>query len=272
MLDVLCHPEPGDPFTPAPPTRPYAAETDIPPGRLRIGFSTDSPLGTSVDPACIAAVQKTARLLESLGHAVEEAAPDIDGGALAACYLKLYLGQVAEAVAASGAADRAFELETGLLAMLGRALSAGDYVGAHLQWHGFAVALANFHASYDLWLLPSVAAPPALIGELDPKAGQRALMAAVRGLRDGRLMLRLGLLDSLARESLARTPFTQVSNLTFTPSMSVPLHRAAAEPGGKMLPVGVQFVAPQGGEPMLIRLGAQLEQAAPWPLIAPLPA
>jgi amidase len=271
MLDVLCHPEPGDPFVPAPPSRPYAAETAIPPGRLRIGFSTESPLGTKVDPACIAAVQQAARLLEDLGHTVEPAAPDLDGAALAACYLKLYLGQVAAEIAASGAADRDFEPETGLLAMLGRALPAGDYVGAHLQWHGFAVALANFHASYDLWLLPSVAAPPAMIGELDPKAGQRALMAAVRGLHAGRLMLRLGLLDRLARESLARTPFTQISNLTFTPSMSVPLHRAPAAPGGPALPVGVQFVAPHGGEPMLIRLAAQLEQAAPWPLIAPPP-
>ena len=30
------------------------------------------------------------------------------------------------------------------------------------------------------------------------------------------------------------------------------------------LPLGAHFIAPPGGEPMLLRLAAQLEQAAPW--------
>ena len=269
MLDVLCHPEPGDPFAPAPPERPYATETEIPPGRLRIGFSTASPLGTPVHQSCIDAVHAAARLLESLGHEVEEAAPEVDGAALAACYIKLYLGQVAAEIAASGAADGAFEPETALLAMLGRALSAGEYVGAHLQWNGFARALGRFHQTYDLWMTPSVAAPPARIGELDTPPGQLRLASAIRTLRAGRLMLKAGLLDRMVQTSLARTPFTQLSNLTFTPSMSVPLHMAPAEPGGRDLPVGVQFVGAQASEGMLIRLAAQLEQAAPWASVAP---
>ncbi len=269
MLDVLCKPEPGDPYALGFAPRSYALETEIPPGRLCIGFSTASPIGAPVDQACIDAVQNAARLLESLGHQVEEAAPDIDGGAVAACYLKLYLGQVAAEVAATGQKDSAFEPETGLLALLGRLFSAGDYVTAHLQWNGFARALARFHQTYDLWLLPTVAAPPARIGELDTPKGQLRMMSVVRALRGGRLALKAGLLDRTARESLARTPFTQVSNLTHTPSMSVPLHMAAAEPGGRLLPVGVQFVGPQNSEGMLIQLAAQLEQAAPWKLMAP---
>ncbi len=272
MLDVLSGPEPGDLFVPAAPERPYANEVGRPPGRLRIGFSTASPLGTPVDPACIEAVHAAARLLEGLGHHVEEAAPAIDGAAVAACYMTLYLGQVAAEVAASGAPDSAFEAETAMLALLGRALSAGAYVGAHQAWNGFARALGGFHASHDLWLLPTVAAPPARIGELDTPPGQLRLISTFRTLRAGGLMLKLGLLDRMARESLARTPFTQVSNLTFTPSMSVPLHRAPAEPGGQPLPVGVQFVGPPNSEAMLIRLAAQLEQASPWPLTAGSPS
>ena len=264
MLDVLCHPEPGDPFAPAPPARPYAAETDTPPGRLRIGFSTASPLGTPVHQSCIDAVHAAAGLLDSLGHQVEEAAPEIDGAAVAACYIKLYLGQVAAEVSASGARLAAFEPETALLATLGRTLSAGEYVGARLQWNGFARALGRFHQSYDLWLTPTVAAPPSRIGELDTPPAQLRLAAAIRALRAGRLMLKIGLLDRMVQESLARTPFTQLSNLTFTPSMSVPLHAAPAEPGGKVLPVGVQFVGAANSEGVLIRLAAQLEQAAPW--------
>ncbi len=264
MLDVLAGPEPGDQYVLAPPERPYAAEADIAPGRLRIGFSTASPIGTPVDQACIDAVHNAARLLESLGHHVEEAAPAIDGAAVADCYLKLYLGQVAAEVAATGRLDAAFEPETAMLALLGRLFSAGDYVTAHLKWNGFARALGHFHQTYDMWMTPTVAAPPALIGELDTPKSQLRLISAVRALRGGKLMLKMGLLDRMAKESLARTPFTQLANLTHSPAMSVPLHRAPAVPGGPSLPVGVQLVGAAHAEGLLIRLAAQLEQAAPW--------
>ena len=47
----------------------------------------------------VAAVDDAARLLASLGHHVEEAAPDIDGPLLARCYLHIYFGQVPAAMA-----------------------------------------------------------------------------------------------------------------------------------------------------------------------------
>ena len=184
MLDILCGPEPGDLFVLAPPERPYADELLLPPGRLRIGFSTASPAGTPVDPACVQAVEDAARLLERLGHDVEQAAPAVDGGALAACYITLYLGQVAAEVAGSGAHLSAFEPETAILAELGRALPAGAYVEKHLQWNGFARALGAFHQTYDFWLLPTVAAPPARIGALDtpprPATPDRGVQAVAR--------------------------------------------------------------------------------------------
>jgi amidase len=264
MLDVLSGPEPGEFFQPPPPFRPYAEEVGAPPGTLRIGYSTASPLGTPVAQDCIDAVGEAARLLEGLGHHVEAAAPAIDGRAVASAYMTLYLGQVGADVAASGAADSAFELETGLLASLGRALSAAEYVTAHRAWNGFARALGAFHQRYDLWLLPTVAGPPPKIGELRlPKLQQRVL-PLLRRLRAGRLLLKAGALETMSRDALSRTPFTQISNMTFTPSMSVPLHMAPAEPGGPALPVGVQFVARFGAEDVLLRLAAQLEAAAPW--------
>ena len=72
------------------------------------------------------------------------------------------------------------------------------------------------------------------------------------------------MLNTLARDSLVRTPFTQLSNLTFTPSMSVPLSMHRPSPSEPELPVGVQFVGRYGEEATLIRLAAQLEEAAPW--------
>ena len=264
MLDVLCGPEPGDFYALPPPPRPYAAEVEIPPGRLRIGYSTASPIGTPVDPACVQAVQDAARLLDRLGHAVEQAAPVIDGAAVAACYITLYLGQVAAEIAASGASPSDFEPETAMLAELGRALPAGAYVEKHLQWNSFARVLGTFHQHYDFWLLPTVAAPPARIGALDTPPGQLRLIEGFRRLRAGSLMLRLGLLERMSRDALAATPFTQLANLTHVPAMSVPLSRAPAEPGGPVLPVGVQFVGAHGSEGVMLRLAAQLEVEAPW--------
>ena len=264
MLDVLSTPEPGEFFRPAPPARPFAEEVGWPPGKLRIGFSVASPLGAPVAQANSDAVHKAAKLLENLGHSVEEAAPALDGAAVARAYLTLYLGQVGADVAESGALDGAFELETGLLASLGRALSAAEYVTAHRAWNGFARALGAFHARYDLWLLPTVAGPPPRIGEMKLPRLQQRVLPLLRRLRAGRLLLRAGVLETMARDSLARTPFTQISNMTFTPSMSVPLLVTPAEDGGPPLPVGVQFIARYGAEDVLLRLASQMEVAAPW--------
>src|SRR5205807_10420557 len=47
-----------------------------PPGKLRIGLLTHNPLDSGeIHPDCVAAARETARLLESLGHTVEEAFP-----------------------------------------------------------------------------------------------------------------------------------------------------------------------------------------------------
>src|SRR3546814_11249285 len=63
----------------------------------------------------------------------------------------------------------------------------------------------------------------------------------------------------MVQENLKWVPFTQLANLTGTPAMSVPTHLTTAG-----LPLGTQFVAAPGGEGLLLRLAAQIEQAQPW--------
>src|SRR5436305_10681936 len=76
ILDAVQGPVPGDPYAAPPPERPYIEEVGADPGQLRIGF-TASPAGGGFEshPECVSAVQPPAKLLESLGHHVEDSHP-----------------------------------------------------------------------------------------------------------------------------------------------------------------------------------------------------
>jgi amidase len=229
-LDVLSGPEPGDPFIVAPPEAPWVELMRRDPGRLRIGFSAVSPIGTEVHPQALAAVSQAA----TLRHA-----------------------------RSLGARDSDFELLTLVLATLGEAISAGRLTDKLADWNTFARSLGDFHQRFDVFLTPTLAHPPVVHGSGDPPPGQRAALGFLQ--RTGLLgvMARLGMLDrttdQIARDSLRYVPFTQLANLTGTPAMSVPLYWT---PDG--LPLGVQFIAPWGREDRLLQLARQLEVAQPW--------
>ena len=263
MLDALAGPDVGAPFKISRPHKSFAALAAETPGKLRIAYTTRSPIDTQVDPEAVQAVESTVTLLRELGHEVENAEPQIDGGELARCYVTMYMGQVAAAMTHAreqlGARDHEFELETRALGMLGRALSAGDYVNAHLKWNRFGRAMGALFQDYDLYLTPTAAQKPARIGEESLPPSQQFALKIILALRAGGLLLKTGIVDQMARDSLQRVPFTQLSNLSYTPSMSVPLHWTADS-----LPMGSHFIAPVGEEGRLLALAQQLEQARPW--------
>src|SRR5271167_617888 len=67
---------PGDPYSAPPQRRPFIQEVGASPGRLRIGLMKRSPKGGApLHPDCVAAVEDVAKLLQSLGHSVEESHP-----------------------------------------------------------------------------------------------------------------------------------------------------------------------------------------------------
>lgn len=262
-LDVLAGAESGAGYRLAPARRPYveAAAEDPPP--LRIAYATQSPIGTEVHPEAVAAVENTCALLESLGHRVEPAAPALDGALVAKDFLTMWFAQLAaiitEVKAQTGSGNRSFELDTRAMAALGHALRADEYVAGHNRWQGYALALAHFYADYDLYLTPTLALPPARIGEIATPKWQHAALKVLLALRAGRLLLKSGVVDQMVHENLRWVPYTQLANLTGTPAMSVPLHWCQ---GG--LPLGVQFMAPVGEEDRLFALAGQLERAQPW--------
>ena len=257
MLDVLAGPMPGDPFQVGAAEAPFAELARRTPRKLRIGFSTRSPIDTDVDPEVIAAVRHTARQLEALGHHVEEAEPKIDGVALAKSFLTMYLGQVSANLRECrllGARNDDFELDTRALGLLGDALASGEYVAQRRKWNDYSRALGSYFTRFDLYLTPTTAFPAPKIGQLATPAWQRAAMKPILAMGLGKALLKSGQVDKMVRDNLRYTPFTQLSNLTGTPSMSCPM---ATSSGG--LPIGVQFVAPFGEEGRLLALAMQLE-------------
>ena len=265
MLDATCGADAGAPYIIPLPERPYMEEITREPGSLKIAFNTHSPLDTEVHPECARAVEETARLLEGLGHTVIEDRPAIDGKALATSYLTMYMGEIAadieelELILGRKAKRSDVEALTWTLGLLGRTYSAGYFVEQMREWGMAARTMGRFHETYDLYLTPTTASPPVRIGELKPKPAEHALLTIVNSMGLGKVLKLSGIVDTLAVQSLSKTPFTQLANFTGQPAMSMPLHWT-----DEGLPCGVQFIGRFGDEAMLFRLAAQLEQAQPW--------
>ncbi|SDK30435.1 amidase [Billgrantia gudaonensis] len=247
----------------------FLAALERPPGRLRVAVSLGEPLGrslgTRLDPEVRRAVESTARQLEGLGHDVEWAEPPVDGAALADSYLTLYLGHLAADLAwiaretGVPVSRLAIEPATRAIGRLGRCLPARDYELAKRDWNSAARAMGVFHRRFDALLMPVAAAPAPRRGELYPTQSRERLMSLLAIPGAAHLALEAGALKRLAREALARTPYTQLANLTGQPAMSLPLH---VTPEG--LPVGVQVLGAMGDERRLLALAAQLKADTPW--------
>ena len=244
LLDATAGPDLGDPYVAPAPARPFLHEVGAPVGKLKIAFSTQTPTGTPLHPDCRAAVEDTAKLCESLGHEVSEAAPPLEAEKITPMFMALWGGGLAWTIDSyahllgkTPTADQ-FELGTWGLYQHGKEIRAGQYLLA-LQWlQGMARQLAQFMNAYDVWLTPTLGLPPLPLGAMDsspndPNAGMRVAAQFV--------------------------PFTPLTNVTGQPSISLPLYW-----NNEGLPIGSHFTARFGDEATLFRLAAQLETARPW--------
>jgi amidase len=264
MLDVLAGGEPSGPYEPAMPTEPFAAQVGADPGRLTIGVRVPTEITPKPHPQARAAADAAVRALRELGHSVEilTAAP-YDDAQLAKdfllCWFVHVAWEVAEARRASGAGDEGFERDTLIMAALGRATSGVDYLASVQRRHQHTRRLTTFFETHDLLLTPTLAKPPPLIGEFNLPAPLQRVADALLKTRTARVLSLTKIVDDMVDQNLGWVPYTQLANLTGRPAISLPLHWSADG-----VPLGVQFVAPLGGEGRLIRLAAQLEEALPW--------
>lgn len=243
LLDVGQGPESGSRVVPPTGDASFLAGHRRPPPKLRIALWDTHLFGLPVHADCKEAVAKTARLCESLGHAVEPAAPKLP---------------VQDMFGAMGVMTG-----TGMLItlrdrekQLGREVTEADI--EPINWHHYQAArkrsaedvyraratfdrvgeiLDDFLSRYDMVLSPVTAVPPPRLGELSLDQPY----------------------DKFVPPAMNASPFTALWNMGGHPAMSVPLHWTAEN-----LPIGSQFATRFGDEMMLLRLAAQLETAAPW--------
>lgn len=240
VLDGISQPWPGDPYWAPTPTVPFEESSSLDPSPLRIGFATRSDWGP-VHSDCVDAVEKTALLLDSLGHTVESDSPNglFDDDLFEHFKIVMASNEAHSVSKLSEAIGRTFEADdmeadTRALVELGRSYTASDYLASVEWFHLYTRRIAEWWTEFDILLTPVIAEPPPKLGELrDPGLGTKRL-----------------------REILL---FTAQFNITGQPAISLPMHMS-----GNGLPVGIQLVGPMHGEVLLLQLGNQLELAASW--------
>ena len=89
-LDATCGLDYGDPYTAPPPEGSYLEGIKRKTKRLRIAVSYKALNGKPLHPDVVAAVKKTAKLCESLGHIVEEKSPPLDPAILTPAFMTLW--------------------------------------------------------------------------------------------------------------------------------------------------------------------------------------
>ena len=244
-LDLMAGWEPGDPYAAPAPERPFLQEVGRDPGRLRIALVRDFSEDHPSESACRAAVEDAARLLQDLGHDVEEAAPQFDRASYRWAFGELVAGHTLDEVdgIAAEVLGRApqpgdFEPATEAIAELARGFGPLTHIRARSHLQRVARTVGRFLTRYDLMLSPTLAKPPLPLGAID-----------------------LGTDDAMAllEQLLSFSPFTALANATGEPAISLPLHWSDAG-----LPIGAMLHAPLGGEATLLRVAAQCETARPW--------
>jgi amidase len=219
------------------PARPFAEETDTPPGSLRIGLMAQAPLGIPTDEACVEAARSAAATLEELGHVIEEVEVPTISEEMVPPFIALTQGGLADY---EGIDWSAVEPHIVHQRKAAGELGAYDYVLAARTLELLSRReVARWGRDFDVLLTPTSAILP-------PQAG--SILEATHAAP-----------DQPNFEVVASVSFTAFGNVTGLPAVSLPLHRTEAE-----LPVGVQLTGGPWKEAMLVSLSAQLEQAMPW--------
>jgi amidase len=236
ILDVISGPDPAAWYNAPAPSRPFADEVGVSPGPLRIGILRAAPFGLPIDPECMAAVDASISLLDSLGHSIVEVEMEIPDETFSA-----FLNIVNSGLADYHDVDWS-RVEPHVAKNRETALSIDSltYVSSvHLLQRYNRTVIGRWGGEFDVLVTPTMTILP-------PRAGEVLEMVHTDP-------------GTLALPVLQMAIFNGLFNVSGQPAVSLPLHMSSTG-----LPVGVQFVGGPWQESLLVRLAAQLEAAAPW--------
>lgn len=247
MMDACAGPDLGAPYAAPAMEMTYFQAIARPPRRLRIALCDTTFTGRQIDPSCKVAVEKTAKLLEGLGHTVVPACPEADHDGMmhawtqiVACGTALSVTKATKAKGRALAAEDLQGISRGAL-RYASTISGAEYLAAVEKIHAYGRQMAAFFNDYDILLSSTLAEPPAMVGRFTHE-------------RDDYEAYRIG-----AGGVFDYSPFCAAFNASGQPAATVPLHWTDDN-----LPVGIHLAAAFGADPTLIALCAELELAAPW--------
>ncbi|MGP4843463.1 amidase [Marinobacter sp. 1Y8] len=211
--------------------------------RLKIGLVIDSITGQPTDQATREAVEKTAALLESLGHTIKPMEVPIhplfpEDFAHYWSMLAFLLSKTGKHTIGPGFDSRSVD---DLTAGLARRFKSNLMKTPGMLWR-----LSRSHAAYtqgmeeagvDLVLSPTLAHTTPKLGFLSPELP----------------------FEDLFERLMRYASFTPLANATGAPALTLPMGMTDSN-----LPIGVHFSAHHGKERTLLELAFELEAAAPW--------
>ncbi|MEG3335531.1 amidase [Streptococcus suis] len=227
---------------------------------LKIAYSLESPIGSSVSADAKQAVLSLLPQLEALGHQIIElASPILDGLEVMQAYYLMNSVETAqmfdeiEAGLGRPMTPDDIEIMTWAIYQSGQTIPAKLYSKVLQDWDRYSAIMADFHQHYDLLLTPTVAdvAP-----KLDQFTHSQEMLDRLLHMQELAMAEQQSLIWEMFADSLAWTPFTQQANITGQPAISLPTYKT---PQG--LPIGIQLTAAKGREDLLLHVADQLEQA-----------
>lgn len=206
----------------------------LPPAPLRIRFTTRNPV-VATEPAIAAAVHRAARVLESLGHHVQEGEPiqgQVDD------FMPMYFFLARNMFVPF---DGALQETTRWLRQRGEHVSLQEAMTCRSFFHEL---VDRWFEGVDLWISPTVAAHAPPVGTWDNESPEGRMFASAP----------LG-------------AFTAPFNASGNPATTIPLWL-----DGASLPAGIQLIAPRGQDLRALATARTLLEALGTPLtpLAPL--
>jgi len=211
-----------------------------------IAYTTKTPAGTRISADAVKAVEDAVKFLEEQGYTTEEVDYPTDGKKLMEQYYTIASGL------SPSMPRNQVELLTWALNQAGQTLDKGDSKAAWEYAHQVASEISEFHKKYPLFLTPTNAwpAPSADFMHIIDKFKKQ--MEDMTGLSKEE---RLDLIYNQWLPAWEKTPYTQLSNLTGKPTISLPTYVTADK-----RPMGIMFQAEINHDKYLLEIGQLFEQ------------